>query len=133
MFYKIVISTLFWTSGTFPINLKDFVKTILPIYSIDKDFTVCFLVFYLFIPFLNKLLRAINEKEFLCLLGLLCFTYIFMGTLPKFKVTMNYVSWFVVIYFIGAYLKLYPKKFFCFAKTYLETSQHFEYIIIRIN
>ena len=66
--------------------------------------------------FLNKLLKAIKEKEYLCLLGLLSFTYILMGTIPGLNVTMNYVSWFMVIYLIGAYIKLYPRKFFDSAK-----------------
>lgn len=116
MFYNIVISAIFWLSGAFAINIKDFVKTLLPVYSIEKNFTGCFLIFYLFIPFLNKLLKAINEKEYLRLLGVLSFTYILMGTIPGLDVTMNYVSWFMVIYLIGAYIKLYPRKFFDSAK-----------------
>ena len=43
-------------------------------------------------------------------------TYIFMGTIPKFGVTMNYVSWFICLYFIAAYIRLYPKKVFEEAK-----------------
>lgn len=53
-----------------------------------------------------------SEKQHLALLGLVFLTYIFMGTLPKFDVTMNYVSWFICLYFITAYIRLYPKKVF---------------------
>lgn len=45
----------------------------------------------------------------LCLVG---FLYVFLGTVPKFSVTMNYVSWFICLYFIGSYLRLYPKKIY---------------------
>lgn len=33
-------------------------------------------------------------------------------SLLDFGVTMNYVSWFIVIYFIASYIRLYPKKIF---------------------
>ena len=53
-----------------------------------------------------------NEKQHILLLMLVSFTYIFLGTVPSFSVTMNYVSWFVVLYFIASYIRMYPKKIF---------------------
>ena len=39
----------------------------------------------------------------------MCFiTYIFFGTFHR--VSMNYVSWFMVLYVISSYLRMYPKK-----------------------
>ena len=44
---------------------------------------------------------------------ILClFLYTFLGTMPGFGVTMNYVSWFIAIYFISSYVRLYPKEVF---------------------
>ena len=115
-FYKIIIFLIFVVSGYEAISLKGVVKAILPITSIRTNFTGCFLVFYLCIPFLNILVRNMSEKQHLDLLGLVFFTYIFMGTMPKFYVEMNYVSWFICLYFIAAYIRLYPKKVFEKAK-----------------
>lgn len=53
-----------------------------------------------------------NEKHHILLLGLVSFTYIFLGTVPFFSVTMNYVSWFMVLYIIASYIRLYPKQIF---------------------
>ena len=53
-----------------------------------------------------------NERQHIYLLIILLFMYMIMGTLPKFSVTMNYVSWFCVLYFIASYIRLYPKKIF---------------------
>lgn len=35
------------------------------------------------------------------------FTYSILGSLPQMHVTMNYVSWFCVLYFISSYIRLY--------------------------
>ena len=32
--------------------------------------------------------------------------------MPYFSVTFNYVSWFMVLYFISSYIRLYPKKIY---------------------
>ena len=35
-----------------------------------------------------------------------------MGTIPFFDVSFNYVSWYIVIYFIASYIRLYPAIIF---------------------
>jgi hypothetical protein len=112
MFYKIVISTIFWISSYEPLTLEGLVKTLIPIRTLGTGFTAAFLLFFLFIPFLNILVKNMNEKQHILLLGLVSFTYIFLGTVPFFSVTMNYVSWFMVLYIIASYIRLYPKQIF---------------------
>lgn len=117
MFYKIIIYLIFLISGYQSFNIKLLIKAILPFYSINTNFTGCFLLFYLTIPFLNILTRNMKEGQHLALIGLLSFMYIIFGTLPFFSVAMNYVSWYIVLYFIASYVRLYPKKIF--GKTWL--------------
>lgn len=111
-FYKIVIYFVFVVSGYEALSLTGMVKAILPVREINTNFTGCFLVFYLCIPFLNILVRNMNERQHLLLLCLVFFTYVFMGTMPKISVAMNYVSWFICLYFIASYIRLYPKDVF---------------------
>lgn len=111
-FYKIVIYFIFVVSGYEAISLSGILKAMLPVTAINTNFTGCFLVFYLCIPFLNILVRNMNERQHLLLLCLIFFTYVFMGTLPKVFVAMNYVSWFICLYFIASYIRLYPKDVF---------------------
>ena len=59
---------------------------------------------------MNVLIHHLNEKQHLRLLALIGFIYIFFGTARL--VRMNYVSWFVALYFIASYMRLYPKKLF---------------------
>lgn len=110
-FYKLGFYILFVISGYEKISVAGLLKAILPITAVEQNFTGCYLIFYLTIPFLNILLKNISEKQHLCLLGLIAFTYVLWGTVLK-NVAMNYVTWFICLYFIGSYIRLYPKAIF---------------------
>lgn len=111
-FYKIIFYIVFLISGHTTFSIKSLLKAILPFTNIATGFVGCYLLFFLCIPFLNILVHNMNEKQHIRLLLLASFIYILFGTLPFVSVNMNYVSWFIVIYFIGSYIRLYPKKLF---------------------
>lgn len=111
-FYKIVIYFVFLISGYQTFSIVDFIKVLIPFTKVATNFTGCFLLFYLCIPFLNILVRNLTEKQHIRLLVLCSVIYIFFGTVPFFSVRMNYVSWYIVLYFIASYIRLYPKKIF---------------------
>ncbi len=111
-FYKILIWLVFLLTGYESFSLTGLVKVLLPIRTLSNGFTSCYLVFFLFIPFLNILIRNMTEKQHVKLLVLCIFVYVIIGTLPKFGITMNYVSWFIVLYIIGSYIRIYDKNIF---------------------
>ena len=91
----------------FPVNMKEF------------GFASCFLIFYLLIPFLNKMVAHLNKKQHLVLLLIFLFFFSFLPTLPGFPLGLNYLGWFCVVYFVGSYIRLHlPKP----NKTYLKYS-----------
>ena len=113
MFYRIVIAAAFWLTGYEKISLMGILDTLIPVRELSDGFTGAYLVFFLFIPFLNILVRNLTERQHLRLLALLAFVYVFFGTFrPLFSVAMNYVSWFAVLFLAAAYIRRYPKKFF---------------------
>ncbi len=65
------------------------------------------MIFYLLIPFLNILTKNMNRKQHLQLVGLCLLVYSVIGSIPKISLNVNYVSWFVVLYFIASYIRLY--------------------------
>ena len=85
---------------------------LIPITSIGAGFPAAFLIFFLCMPFLNILIRGMHEKQHIRLLLICLFTYVFLGTVPGFSVTMNYVSWFIVLYFIASYIRIYDRPIF---------------------
>ena len=117
-YYKIVIYSVFVISGYEAFSLKGMFKSILPITGVSSGFASCFLLFFLCIPFLNKLIHSIDEKWHIRLVLLSLFIYTFLGTIPFIGVTMNYVSWFIIIYFIASYVRLYPRELFSKTKTW---------------
>jgi hypothetical protein len=88
------------------------VKLIMPIWGLKNNFTSCFLVFWLTIPFLSILVQNLNKRqhELLLLLALGCYTV--LGSIPGFDIRFNYVTWFGVLFFIASYIKLYPRPIF---------------------
>lgn len=111
-FYNLIIYFVFILTGYEKLTVWGVICAVVPVRVIETDFTGAFIIFYLCIPFLNILVKNLNEKMHLRLIGLLIFTYVILGTIPKFTVIMNYVSWFIVIYFIAAYVRIYPKAIF---------------------
>lgn len=109
-FYNFLIGGVFLATNYNDYSVVDFILHLNPIHSIETGFTSCFIIFYLTIPFLNILVRNIDRKMHLHLICLLIFTYTIMKYVPSSIVTFNYVSWFIVIYFIASYIRLYPKS-----------------------
>lgn len=107
MFYNIMIWAIFVATGYESFSIKMMLKDVLPITSIHNGFTSCFLIFYLFIPFLNILVGNLDKKRHQYLLALCLFTYTFLAMIPKIHVVFNYVTWFSVLYLISSYIRLY--------------------------
>lgn len=106
-FYKVGIYVIFLLSGYEAFSVSGCIKSIIPMLNITDGFVSCFLVFYLCIPFLNILIHNMSKRGHLLLVALSLFIYTGHGILPQTHVTMNYVSWFCVLYFIASYVRFY--------------------------
>ena len=118
-FYNIVIYAAFCLTGYTAFAWKDLLDQIILFKTIQDGFTPCFLLFYLAIPFLNKLIFALTEKEHRLLLVWCLGVYTLIPSAGGL-VSFNYVTWFGVVYLVAAYLRLYPNawtenKTFCAA------------------
>ena len=59
-FYRIAVWLIFFFSGYEPFSIKGFFSMLVPFLTVADNFTGCFLLFYLLIPFLNKLIHKEN-------------------------------------------------------------------------
>lgn len=96
LFYNVLFYLLFTVTDYEPFSIKEAIKVLIPVRSLTNDFTSCFLVFYLFIPFLNRMVQALTEREHLLLIALCLFAFTILPTLGR-EVTLNYVVWFCVL------------------------------------
>lgn len=106
-FYRILIHVIFFATGYEPVTLKGLFLVVMPVSSVKTNFTSCFLLFFLSIPFLNILVRNMTKQQHLWLLCLFLGIYTGLGTLFGGQIRFNYVTWFCILYFISSYIRLY--------------------------
>lgn len=111
-FYNIAIFAVFCLTGYEAFSITGAMKAIFPFFNISKGFTSCFLLFYLLIPFLNKLIHVLKEKEHIQLIIWCLLIFTVLPSFVKANVTYNYITWFGVLYITASYIRLYPKKWF---------------------
>lgn len=107
-----MIWVIFLVTGYSSFSIKEFLNVIFPFFNIGGGFTSCYLLFYLFIPFINKLINSMNEIEHRKLLVLCIAIYTILPSFFKAKVQFNYITWFIILYFIASYIRKYPNKYF---------------------
>ena len=116
-FYAVTIWCLFFFTGYAAFSVKGFLKMVFPFFTVADNFTSCFLLFYLLILFLNKLIHALTENEHFMLMAWCIGIYVFLPSFAKANVVFNYVTWFSILYVIASYIRLYPKEWFGDVKT----------------
>lgn len=112
LFYNVSINTVFYLFEYKEFYWGGLLRMLWPIWSVSDDFTSCYLLFFLFIPFLNILIQNINKRQHLFLLILTLGIYTGLGTVPFINVTMNYVTWFSVLYILASFIRIYPFKLY---------------------
>ncbi len=107
IFYNVVVYMAFVICGYKNFDIKEAITLFLPVKNIVDGFTSCFIVFYLFIPFLSILVNNLTKKQHLALIVLCLSVFTLWAMLPWYSVRSNYVVWFSVLFFIGSYLRMY--------------------------
>ena len=101
------------------IFLKDYVTpkmiymSLLPISTNQYWFVTTYLILYILIPLLNKLFNTLDKQtlsRYLCLLAVLWCIFPAIGF--KIHFAESYITTFIYLYFIGAYIKRYSIPFF---------------------
>lgn len=108
-FYKVLFWGIFVVTGYVDFSVRHAVKSLMPFTSISDGFVSCFLVFFCFIPFLNVLVKSMSKKQHQLLL-ILCLIAFSIFPQVLIKVSLNYVGWFMVVYLIGSYFRMYPSQ-----------------------
>lgn len=105
--YNILFYCIFLYTGYMTLSFSNIIQVINPIPSVNTGFISCFLLFYLFIPFLNILLKNLSKSQHLLLVILCLGIYTILGTVPWINVTLNYITWFCILYVVASYVRLY--------------------------
>ena len=111
-FYRIFLFALFLSTGYETMSTMRLVKLLMPFWELEHGFISCFMVFFLTIPFWTMLVQNMTKRQHEMLLILLFGCYTLLGSVPTFKVSFNYITWFGVIFLMASYIRLYPVKLF---------------------
>ncbi len=112
VFYNVVIYFVFLLSGYSTFSSQELLLAFIPVNGLGDNFFSTFLAFYLFIPFLNILIKAMNERQHLSLIGICLLFFTVAQTFLKVANGIRYIGWFMVLYFIASYFRVYPKEIF---------------------
>jgi len=111
-FFRIFLFALFLSTGYETMSTMRLVKLLMPFWELEHGFIPCFMVFFLTIPFWTMLVQNMTKRQHEMLLILLFGCYTLLGSVPTFKVSFNYITWFGVIFLMASYIRLYPVKLF---------------------
>lgn len=111
-FYAIVIYIIFVITGYDVLSLRRIVRVLFNmIYGVNVSFMGSFLAFYLLVPFLNRMRSALSRKMHLELCGVLLFIYTIISTFSIMNDTWNYIGWYVTLYFVASYIRIYSNRY----------------------
>jgi len=113
VFYYFAANAPFWITGYGSFVWEDLLVSIYPAAYIGSDFVTAFLVLFFCVPFINKLLQNLSQREHVYLLLLAFVIYVIPGTFRfVFYISSNHLSWYVVLYLFAAYIRKYPNSLF---------------------
>ena len=110
-FYALLIYGIFCFTGHETFHPFKAAWKLFPVKSITSNFVGCFLLFYLFIPFLNIFLEHIDKRIHSYLAALLLLVFSILPSIPSIDISFNYVSWFIALYIIASYMRFYGSDF----------------------
>lgn len=106
-FYSFIIYLIFTLTGYQKFNITSFIKSIMPIIYSQYWFASSYFILYLFVPYINKLVKNIEKVSYKKLLVLMFVLWSILPTLTKQKLYMNEILWFLFLYLVAGYIRLY--------------------------
>lgn len=111
--YKLLIYPIFIIAGHETFSITSFIKLLMPVSGFGpNNFISCFIAFWLTIPFWTILVQNMTKRQHQLLLVLLLTCFTLLASVPSFEVSVNYITWFGVIFLIASYIRLYPAPVF---------------------
>lgn len=109
-FYSMTIFIVFCVLGLRPFSIAELIRHLAPIIYYQWWFASVYFILYLLMPYINRLLRTFDKKQYICFLALLIFMWSIVPTFTMQTLSGNYLLWFIVAYSIGGYFKLFGVK-----------------------
>jgi len=111
-FYSWIIGVIAFARGSTGLLSLDTIKALFPISFGQYWFVAAYIGMCLLSPVLNRLIHSLSQKQHLCvvflLVGMTCLWYDILPMANPFWIGEgSNLMWFLVLYFIAAYIRLY--------------------------
>ena len=110
IFYSLGIYLVFVILGKDPLSLGEIIRRALPVSFIQWWFASTYFVLALFSPLLNRLLNSFSPKQYRGFLALNCICWCVIPTVTGQTFESNHLLWFIFLYSLAGYIRLYGVK-----------------------
>ena len=107
IFYSYILLILSTIFSADPFNAKEIIKSISPIVFSKWWFASTYFMLFLLSPYLNKLLKSLNKKEYLNCLFLLFLCWCIIPTFTGQAFQSNQLLWFIFVYSVAGFYRNY--------------------------
>lgn len=111
-FYSATIYLIFsLATPGFEFSFDELLDNVFVVRNSAYWFVTCYVAMVILSPFINKLIYALSEKEHISLILVLLFMQVAFPH-SRAYISLSQTAWFVTLYIIASYIRLYPKKQF---------------------
>lgn len=107
LFYSLIIYLIFVIAGDATLSIKELIKNIFPVIFTKWWFASTYFILYLLTPYLNKLLISFSKNDYQNFLILLTVLWCIIPTFTTNLFQSNPLIWFVYLYALAGYIRLY--------------------------
>ena len=115
---KLILQVLFYTISFFildiildgSIEFENIKKSFLPITFNTYWFITAYIGIYILSPFINKFVKSIKQEKLMVLIVVLLILFSLIGFVSSSSGYMGNLQWFLLMYLVGAYIRLYDFK-----------------------
>ena len=111
LFYSVTISFIFFMFDEQTITMRELFRIFTPTISFVWWFASTFLFMFALSPFINKAILACDEKTHIKLIIGLVIIWSIIPSSININLEVSNLGWFITLYVIASYFKLYPHRF----------------------
>ena len=108
--YSIIIFLIFCLIDNTNFSIKNLIHTLFPIIFTKYWFATTYVILYIFSPYINKLIKVLDKRNYRILILTLVLIFSIIPTLTTVAPEFSNLAWFITMYLIGGYIRLYPIK-----------------------
>lgn len=107
--YDVLIALIVYGFNIKNFSISECIKELIPIFF-GPWFIVNYIILYFISPFLNKMLKSLDKSSYKKLIIIILLIWSLIPTITKNAWTFSNLDGFIVMYIIGAYLRLYTNE-----------------------